>query len=80
MIFGAKYKSFKIFVVVLGLIGATFAPDCQAERNPVSLDKQSQLKTLVSEIACTTGSVGILSSNSLVSKLPLQTIGLSTPG
>lgn len=51
MIFGAKYKSFKIFVVVLGLIGATFAPDCQAERNPVSLDKQSQLKTLVSDKA-----------------------------
>ena len=36
MIFDAKSQSFKILVVVCGLVGATFAADCQAERNPVS--------------------------------------------
>ena len=50
MIFGAKCKSFKIFVVVLGLIGATWVADCQAERNPVSpvsIVKQSHFQTVV---------------------------------
>ena len=52
MIFGAKCKSFKIFVVALGLIGAALVADCQAERNPVlplSIVKQSRFQTVVSD-------------------------------
>ena len=54
MIFDAKCKSFKIFVVVLGLIGSTLVADCQAERNPVSpesLMKQGHLQAVFSNQA-----------------------------
>ena len=50
MIFGAKCKSLKILVVVMGLIGTTFVADCQAERNPVSpvsIVKQSHFQAVV---------------------------------
>jgi len=54
MIFDAKCKSFKIFIVTLGLIGATWIADCQAEQNPVlpaSLTKQSRLQALLDDKA-----------------------------
>jgi len=54
MIFDAKRNSFKIFIVTLGLIGATWVADCQAERNPIlpaSLTKQSRLQALVDDEA-----------------------------
>ena len=52
MVFGAKCKSFKIFVVALGLTGAALVADSQAERNPVpplSIVKQSHFQTVVSD-------------------------------
>ena len=54
MIFDAKCKSFKILVVVLGLIGATLVADCQAERNPispVSLINQNRFQAFASDKA-----------------------------
>ena len=47
MIFGAKWMSFKTLVVVLGLIGATWVADCQADRNPLSPVKHNQFQALV---------------------------------
>jgi len=41
MIRGAICQSFKFFVVVFTLVGATFTANCQAERNPMTLECRS---------------------------------------
>ena len=41
MIFVARCQSFKILLMMFILVGSTFVANCQAERNPISLDSQS---------------------------------------
>ena len=47
MIFAARRQSFKILSIAFILFGSMFVDNCRAEKNPVSLDRQSLYQELV---------------------------------